>query len=272
MLKDITLGQYFPGNSFFHKLDPRIKIIAMIIFVVGVFAASSLLSYAALTLFVLICCIVSRISIKVIVKGLKPIIFITVIMGIINLFFTKGENPLVSFWIINIYPEGLVSAVFITLRIICLVAGTGVLLTYTTSPNVLSDAIESLLSPLKLVKIPVHDFAMIMNIALRFIPTIIEETDRIMSAQKARGADFETGSVINRAKALLPVLIPLLATEINRAAELANAMECRCYNGGEGRTRMKEMKISFRDPVFLAIVTAFAVGMFFIAGVKPFGY
>lgn len=265
MLKDITLGQFFPGNSAFHRADPRIKIICVIVFVVSVFFAATPLSYAVLTLFVAVCCLISGISVPVILKGLKPVVFITVFMGIINLFFTRGEDPIFSFWIVSVYPEGIRMAVFITLRILCLVAGTGVLLTYTTSPNVLSDALESLLSPLKLIKVPVHDFAMIMNIALRFIPTIIEQTDRIMSAQKARGANFESGSLISRAKAFLPVLIPLLATEINSAAELAVAMECRCYTDGKGRTRMKVMKLRLFDWLFLFCMTAFAVGMFFIA-------
>ncbi len=261
MMKDITLGQFFPGSSVFHRTDPRMKTVAMVLFVVCVFFADNLLSYALLLAGVLISCLLSSIDLRVIAKGLKPVLFIAVFMALINVFFTKGEVPLISFSFLSVYPEGLMAAVFIVIRLFCLVAGTSILLTYTTSPNVLCDAVESLLSPLKRLRVPVHDFAMMMTIALRFIPTLIEETDKIMSAQKARGANFETGSLLRRAKALLPVLIPLLVSAIRRASELAVAMECRCYTGGEGRTKLKRLQLCWRDWVFLLVTVLFGAGI-----------
>lgn len=265
MIKDITLGQFFPGNSVFHRADPRIKTVAMVLFVVSVFFADNLLSYAFLLVGVLLSCLLSRISFRVIAKGLKPVLFIAIFMALINVFFTKGQVPLLALGFLQIYPEGLIAAVYIVIRLFCLVAGTSILLTYTTSPNVLCDAIESLLSPLKKIRVPVHDFAMMMTIALRFIPTLIEETDKIMSAQKARGANFETGSLFSRAKALLPVLIPLLVSAIRRASELAVAMECRCYTGGEGRTKLKRLHLRVADFVFLFAVIAFGAGIVFLS-------
>ncbi|MBE6591265.1 MAG: energy-coupling factor transporter transmembrane protein EcfT [Ruminococcaceae bacterium] len=271
MLTDITLGQYFPGNSLLHKADPRMKVVSMLIFAVAVFMASGLLAYLFLAAFVLLACFLSGISLKVILKGLKPVVFITVFMGVINIFFTAGERVLVELGFIRICAEGLWAALFIAIRIISLVMGTTLLLTYTTSPNVLCDAIESLLSPLKRLHVPVHDFAMMMTIALRFVPALIEETDKIMSAQKARGANFETGSLLSRAKALLPVLIPLLVSSIRRATDLATAMECRCYTGGEGRTKMRVLKLSFKDWLFMLAWIALGVALYFLSTVKVWG-
>lgn len=271
MIKDITLGQFFPGNSVFHRADPRMKTVAMVLFVVSVFFADNLLSYALLLLGVLFACLLSRLNATVLVKGLKPVLFIAVFMGFINVFFTRGETLLAEFFFIRIYAEGLWAAAFIVIRLFCLVGGTGILLTYTTSPNVLCDAIESLLSPLKWVRVPVHDFAMMMTIALRFIPTLIEETDKIMSAQKARGADFETGNLLQRAKALLPILIPLLVSSIRRASELAVAMECRCYTGGEGRTKLKRLRLRFSDWVFLLAFVLFGAGLILLSYIDLWG-
>lgn len=255
MLKDITLGQYFPGNSILHRMDPRLKILLMIEFVVLVFFATNLYTFAYLTLCMVLLIFFSGISVSVIIKGLKPIIFISLFTALINVFWTTGETPMVDFYFVHIYPEGLWRALFMVLRIISLVAGTSVLLTYTTSPMDLTDALESLLSPLKKIHVPVHEFAMMMSLALRFVPTLVEETEKIINAQKARGADFESGNLFHRAKALVPILIPLFISAFSRATELAVAMECRCYTGGEGRTRMKVMRLKFDDILWFLIVS-----------------
>ena len=260
MLMDITLGQFFPGKSLLHMIDPRVKIILSIAYIVSVFLATSASAYMLLVGFTVFLVVLSGINVKVILKGMRPLIFIIILTSLINIFFTKGETLLLSWWIINIYAEGLINALFMALRITSLLIGTSVLLTYTTSPIALTDAIERLLSPLRVIKLPVHEFAMMMTIALRFIPTLIEETDKIMSAQKSRGADFSTGGLIKRAKALIPVLIPLFISAFRRADELAVAMECRCYRGGNGRTRMTKLHLHFYD--FLAVLTIAA----FIAG------
>lgn len=257
MIKDITLGQYFPGNSIIHRIDPRVKIILTIAYIVAIFLAKSLWAFILVSASALILVAISKISAKTIIKSLKPLIFILVFTTFFNIFWTEGEVLLVSFWVINIYLEGVIFALFMILRITSLMIGTTVLLTYTTSPIMLTDALERLLSPLRLIKIPVHEFSMMMTIALRFIPTLIEETDKIISAQKARGADFESGSLIRRAKALVPILIPLFISSFRRADELATAMECRCYRGGEGRTRMTKLKCRSLD--FLAV---FAMALF----------
>lgn len=241
MLKDITLGQYFPGNSFIHRLDPRTKLIALIVYIVALFVAVNWISYGIVFLFLAVVIAISTIPLKSIFRGMKPLIFILIFTGILNLFFTGGETVLASFWGITITIEGMVRAVFMVLRILMLITGT-FLLTYTTSPIALTDGLESLLSPLKLIRVPVHELAMMMCIALRFIPTLIEETDKIMSAQKARGADFESGSLMKRVKALVPILVPLFISAFRRADELATAMECRCYQGGTGRTKMKILR------------------------------
>ena len=253
MLKDITLGQYFPGNSVIHRLDPRTKLIMVIVYIVALFMANyGIVSYAVLLAFLISCIKISTVGLKAITRGLKPVLIILIFTAVLNMFYTSGEHELVSFWIFTITLEGIISAVYIVLRIMMLITGT-FLLTYTTSPIALTDGMESLLGPLKKIKLPVHELAMIMSIALRFIPTLIEETDKIMSAQKARGADFETGSLLQRAKALIPILVPLFISAFRRADELAVAMECRCYHGGEGRTRMKTLKYARRD--FNALLT-----------------
>ena len=247
MLKDITLGQYFPGTSVIHRMDPRAKLIMLVVYIVTLFLAVSWVSYGALLVFLIACIKISAIPPKSIVKGMKPLVFILVFTGVLNIFFTAGEGtPLVSFWGVEIYAEGLKRAFFMVVRILMLISGT-FLLTYTTSPIALTDALESLLSPLKKIGIPVHELSMMMCIALRFIPTLIEETDKIMCAQKARGADFESGSIIDRAKALVPILVPLFISAFRRADELATAMECRCYHGDEGRTKMKLLRYKRND-------------------------
>ena len=246
MLKDITLGQFFPGNSFVHRLDPRTKLLFLIVYIVALFTAVNWISYATILLFLIIVICVSKIPVKSIVSGMKPLIFILVFTGVLNIFFTAGETVWFSWGVIKITKEGLIRAVFMMGRILMLITGT-FLLTYTTSPIALTDGLESLLSPLKILHLPVHELSMMMCIALRFIPTLIEETDKIMSAQKARGADFETGNLIHRVKALVPILVPLFISAFRRADELATAMECRCYQGGEGRTKMKLLRFHRGD-------------------------
>ncbi len=258
MLKDITLGQFFPGNSPVHRMDPRTKLIMLIVYIVVLFSAVNWVTYGVVFLFLAITIAISKIPLKAIVRGMKPLVLILVFTGILNLFFTAGEHILVSFWVINITREGVLRAVFMVARILMLIAGT-FLLTYTTSPIALTDGLESLLSPLKVLRLPVHELSMMMCIALRFIPTLIEETDKIMSAQKARGADFENGSLMERVKALIPILVPLFISAFRRADELATAMECRCYHGGEGRTKMKLLRYHRVD------LCAFGIGILLTA-------
>ena len=246
MLKDITLGQYFPGHSFVHRLDPRTKLIMLVVYIVALFTAVNWVSYALCLVFLGVTIAISTIPLKAIVRGMKPLVFILVFTGILNLFFTGGETVLVSFLNLAITKEGLIRAIFMVVRILLLISGT-FLLTYTTSPIALTDGLESLLGPLKVIRLPVHELSMMMCIALRFIPTLIEETDKIMCAQKARGVDFENGSVVDRAKALIPILVPLFIGAFRRADELATAMECRCYQGGEGRTKMKLLRYHRND-------------------------
>jgi len=264
MLKDITLGQFFPGNSPVHKIDPRMKIIITVIYIVAVFFAKNIYSFSLLILFSFLVTAMSRIKASVILKGFKPILFIVAFTAIINLFWTKGEVPVVDFWVIQIYPEGIITALFMIIRILSLVMGTSLLLSYTTSPIALTDALERLMKPLKYIRVPVHEFSMMMTIALRFIPTLIEETEKIINAQKARGADFESGNILHRAKALIPILIPLFISAFRRADELAVAMECRCYHGGEGRTKLKILHLTFSDFLWLVFTLVFTVGVFFV--------
>ena len=253
MISDITLGQFFPGYSPLHRLDPRTKILVALAFIVGVFVANNLLAFLLLTLVTLFLIQISRISFRVILKGIKPVIIILIFTAILNVFLTSGTGePLVAFAFIKIYKEGIIRAVFMALRVILLIVGTSVLLTYTTSPIALTDGIESLLSPLKKIKVPVHVFAMMMSIALRFIPTLIEETEKIMNAQKSRGADFSSGNLVKRAKALIPILVPLFVSSFKRAEELATAMECRCYRGDNNRT--KYVKLTYRARDFVAML------------------
>ena len=255
MLKDITLGQFFPGDSIVHRLDARTKIILVIIFIAAVFQASGVISYALVIAAVAVSIGLSRINPKTVFKGLKPMIFIIALTALLNIFYTEG-TPI--FWIITW--EGIIKAVQMTLRITLLISGT-VMLTYTTSPMALTDGLDTLLSPLKKLKVPVHEITLMMSMALRFVPTLIEETDKIMSAQKARGADFETGSLIERAKALLPVLVPLFVSSFRRADELAVAMESRCYHGGDGRTRLKQLRMQKRDYIALCGGIVFLAGL-----------
>ena len=253
MLKDITLGQYFPGNSPVHRLDPRTKLLILIVYIVALFMAGDWISYGLVFFFLATVIAISRIPLKSLVRGMKPLVIILLFTAVLNLFFTDGKQVLAEFWGLKITMEGVMRAIFMVLRILMLISGT-FLLTYTTSPIALTDGLESLLGPLKKIKVPVHELAMMMCIALRFVPTLIEETDKIMNAQKARGADFENGNLIRRVKALVPVLVPLFISSFRRADELATAMECRCYHGGEGRTKMKLLRYKRRD--FLAFLVA----------------
>ena len=253
MLKDVTLGQFFPGDTVVHRLDPRTKLIWVIVYIVALFNAYDWISYALVLAVTVACVAVSRIKPATIMRGLKPLILVIVLTAVLNIFYTAG-TPVLPGWIITW--EGLKKAFLLVARIMMLIAGT-FLLTYTTSPIALTDGLEMLLNPLKKIKVPVHEMAMMMSMALRFIPTLTEETDKIMSAQKARGADFETGSIIQRARALLPILVPLFVSAFRRADELAVAMESRCYHGGEGRTRMKTLHMEKRDMVGLVLGAVF---------------
>ena len=257
-LKDITLGQYFPGNSPLHRMDPRTKILALMLYIVALFLGGSFVSYGVNLAVLALMVAISRIPLKSIVRGLKPVVFILIFTAVLNLLYTPGETVLCKFWIITVTLEGIKNAFFMVVRIMMLITAT-FLLTYTTSPILLTDGIESLLSPLKLIRVPVHELAMMMSIALRFIPTLIEETDKIMCAQRARGADFESGSLIRRAKALIPLLVPLFISAFRRADELAVAMECRCYHGGKGRTRLRQLQYRGLDWVTIALALVLCV-------------
>ena len=260
MLRDITIGQHFPGNSLVHRFDPRLKLVLTVVYIVLLFAASNPLGLTLSILFLGVMYKVAKIPVKMIGKSLKPILPIVLFTAVLNLFFVSGEgDPLVHFWFLTIYAEGVRYAVLMAVRVMALIAGTS-LLTYTTSPIVLTDAIEQLLKPLGKLPFPVHELAMMMSIALRFIPTLIEETDKIMNAQKARGAQLDTGKMTDRVKALVPVLIPLFISAFRRADELAMAMECRCYRGGTGRTRLKVLRCEKQDYIDLAVcIACFAV-------------
>ena len=264
MLKDITLGQYFPGDTVVHRLDPRTKLLLVIVYIVGLFNSTGWYSYAFVVLITALCMAMSQIKPKTALKGLKPLVIIIILTALLNIFYTDG-TPIVPGWIITW--EGLAKAAMMSLRIILLIVGT-FMLTYTTSPIALTDGLEIMLNPLKKIKVPVHEMAMMMSMALRFIPTLIEETDKIMSAQKARGADFETGSLAQRAKALLPILVPLFVSAFRRADELAVAMESRCYHGGSGRTRMKQLSMQGIDMAALLLGVLFLAAIFVM---KKFG-
>ncbi len=255
MLRDITIGQYFPGNSIIHRLDPRFKLIITGIFIAMLFSASNFISISVGIIFLAFAFSLSKIPFKLMLKSLKPILPIIILTTILNIFFIDGEI-FVKLGFMEITYKGLELSGFMIIRIVSLIIGSS-LLTYTTSPIALTDAIERLLSPLAKIKFPVHELSMMMTIALRFIPTLIEETDKIISAQKARGADMESGNLLRRAKAMTPILIPLFVSAFRRAEELALAMECRCYHGGDGRTRLKQLKSSAKDYNALAISTLF---------------
>ena len=262
MLKDITIGQYFPGKSVLHRLDPRMKILLTVGYIVMLFTVSNPLGLCVGILFLIFAYANSGIPPRMITKSLKPVIPIIIFTTVLNMFFVKGD-PLFDWWIFHISRQGLLTAVVMTIRIICLIAGTS-LLTYTTSPITLTDGLERLMKPLKKVHFPVHELSMMMTIALRFIPTLIEETDKIMSAQKARGADLESGGIMQRARALVPILIPLFVSAFRRADELALAMECRCYRGDVGRTRMKQLHYSWQDGVAAALTIGCIAGVIMV--------
>ena len=256
MLRDITIGQYFPGNSVIHRLDPRFKIIITIIYIVMLFTGDNFLCLAVGAVFTFGAILLSRIPLKMFFKSVKPLFIFLFITSLINLLFMSRGDVLFEWKFIKITDEGLTTSAFMVIRIVLLIMGTS-LLTYTTSPITLTDAIERLLSPLRKIKFPVHELAMMMSIALRFIPTLIEETDKIMSAQKARGAEIDTGSFAVRAKNLVSILVPLFISAFRRADELATAMECRCYHGGEGRTRLRQLRSAPRDYIALAVTVLF---------------
>lgn len=253
-LKDITLGQYFPGNTVIHRLDPRTKLLFTILYIVALFSAKGGAAYAVLFLTLCACIAISKIRPKTILRGMKPILFIIILTAVLNIFYTPGD-PIWQWKFLKITVEGLWAAFFMVLRISFLITCT-FMLTYTTSPIMLTDGLEKLLGPLKKVHVPVHELSMMMSIALRFIPTLIEETDKIMSAQKARGADFDTGNLFQKAKALVPLLVPLFISAFRRADELATAMECRCYHGGEGRTRLRQLRFRGSDIAALVLGAA----------------
>lgn len=265
MLKDITLGQYFPGSSVIHRMDARVKLVLTILFIVMLFAAHNIWGLMVGVVFTIISFAISRIPASMIGKSLKPIIPLVIFTALLNILFVRTGDVYWQWNFIKITNEGVSTAVYMVIRIVCLIVGSS-LLTYTTSPIDLTDAIERLLSPLKKIKVPVHELAMMMTIALRFIPTLIEETDKIMNAQKARGSELDTGTMGDKVRGMIPIFIPLFVSSFRRAEELATAMECRCYHGGEGRTRMKQMKTAMRDwvgcgytAVFMAAVVVMNV-------------
>lgn len=259
MLSDITIGQFFPGNSFLHRMDPRMKLALTFAYIIVIFIPDNWAGLALAVAFLVGCVLLSHIPCRLILKGLKPVLPLLLFTSLINIFYVDGQ-VLFRIWVLKITAEGIYTALFIALRILCLIAASS-LLTYTTSPTTLTDALERLLSPLRHIRVPVHEIAMMMTIALRFIPTLIEETDKIMSAQKARGADMESGNLLQRVRALVPVLVPLFVSSFRRAYDLATAMECRCYHGGEGRTRMKQLHLRRSDIVALAVMVLLVAGL-----------
>lgn len=262
MLKNVTLGQYFPGNSVIHRLDARMKLLLVIAVIVLIFMADTLIGNLAVLGLLLAVIILSRVNLRFVLRGLKPLWFIIVLTFILNTFFFSGGTELVSWWILRITEEGLSNAIRLAVRLVYLITAT-TMLTLTTSPIALTDGLERLMKPLTLIRFPVHELAMMMTIAMRFIPTLLEETDKIMKAQTARGAEFDSGNVFKRAKGMVPLLVPLFVSAFRRADELAFAMESRCYNGGEGRTRMKILRLHYRDFVAAAIVAGLIVFMAF---------
>lgn len=260
MLTDITIGQYFPGNSLLHRMDPRIKLVLTFAYIIAVFIPRNWVGLGLAIAFLVVSVALSRLPLRLIFKSIKPILPLILITSLLNIFYVRDGQVLVDWWIFHITLKGIINAAFIAVRILCLIAGSS-LLTYTTSPTALTDALERLMKPLKVIHVNVHELAMMMTIALRFIPTLIEETDKIMSAQKARGADMESGGLMQRVKALIPVLIPLFVSSFRRAYDLAMAMECRCYRGGEGRTRMKQLHMAARDTISLVVTLIFMGGL-----------
>ena len=262
MIKNVTIGQYFPGDSVVHRIDPRMKLLLVISVIVAIFLASSWIGYLAILGFLVFTIIMSRVNIKFVARGLKPLWFIIVLTFVLNTFFYAEGNIIASWWIFKISQEGLYNAIRLAVRLVFLITAT-TMLTLTTSPIALTDGMERLMKPLKLIRFPVHELAMMMTIAMRFIPTLLEETDKIMKAQTARGAEFDSGNVLKRAKGMVPLLVPLFVSAFRRADELAFAMESRCYNGGEGRTRMKILRFHYRDFVSAAVVVGLIVFLAF---------
>lgn len=263
MLSGVTIGQYFPGHSLLHRMDPRVKLVLTFVYIFAVFIPRNWVGLLLAVLFLVLCVALSRLPVRLVLKSIKPILWLVAFTSLLNIFYVDKGVHLFDWGFIHITSQGLITAAFIATRIICLIAGSS-LLTYTTSPTTLTDALERLMSPLKVVRLNVHELAMMMTIALRFIPTLIEETDKIMSAQKARGADMESGGLMQRVKALIPVLVPLFVSSFRRAYELATAMECRCYRGGEGRTRMKQMHMRAADGVCLAVMAGLVAILFIL--------
>lgn len=260
MLKDITIGQYYNVDSPMHRMDARMKIILTVVFIVSIFMCKSFPALGLMVLFTLAVNIISKVPLKMVAKSLKPIVIIVIFTSVLNIFYIRGGTTLVDWYFIHITSNGLLTALFMAIRIVCLVVISS-LLTYTTTPTVLTDSLEKLFAPLKLIKVPVSTLAMMMTLALRFIPTLIDEIDRITNAQKARGADLDNGSFMQRVKALVPIIVPLFVSSIRRAYELADAMDCRCYTGGPGRTRMKQMKLKPSDFVYLAVTAVYFAGI-----------
>lgn len=270
-MKSIAFGQYYPADSVIHRLDPRAKVIMMILYIVCSMVCKNILAFAVLLASAPVIVLLSKIPLRTILRSIRPILFILAFTMILNVFWTVGDTLLVSVGFLKIYAEGIYKAIFMMVRIVCMIVVTSVFLTYTTTPIALTDALEQLLGPLKKIRVPVHEFTMMMTIALRFIPTLIEETEKIMSAQKARGADFTTGSLVKRAKALIPILIPLFVSAFRRADELAVAMECRCYRGGEGRTKLHVLRYTLSDAVAILAIVALGMGLILL-NVYGIGY
>lgn len=258
MIRDITIGQYYPVNSILHRLDPRVKLFGTLLFIISLFIVNNFLGYVFVTIFLGILIILSKVPLKYILKGLKVIIILLLISVIFNLFLTPGE-VMIKFWIFKITDTGIRTAAFLSIRLIYIIVGSSIM-TLTTTPNNLTDGFEKALNPLNKIRVPIHEMAMMISIALRFIPILMEETDKIMKAQLARGADFEQGNIIKRAKSLVPILIPLFISSFRRATDLAVAMEARCYKGGEGRTKMKPLKYRLSDVIsYIAVIVYFLI-------------
>ncbi|MCF2555349.1 energy-coupling factor transporter transmembrane component T family protein [Faecalicatena contorta] len=268
MIRDITIGQYYPAKSILHRLDPRVKLVSTLLYLISLFLFKSIPGYLVATLFLAAVIQVSKVPFKHIVKGLKPIIMLLLITVIFNLFLTRSGDVLFHKWIITITEGGLVTAVYMAIRLVYLIIGSS-LMTFTTTPNELTDGIEKLLYPLNKIHVPVHEVAMMMSIALRFIPILLEETDKIMKAQIARGADLESGNMIQKAKAMIPILVPLFVSAFRRANDLAMAMEARCYRGGEGRTKMKPLQYHSRDRIAYIVVIVYVIGVVLVGRCVP---
>ncbi len=268
MIRDITIGQYYPAKSILHRLDPRVKLVSTLLYLVSLFLFRSIAGYLVATLFLIGIIRLSRVPFGYIVKGLKPVIMLLMITVVFNLFLKKEGEVLVHIWRLSITTAGLRNAVYMAVRLIYLIIGSS-LMTFTTTPNELTDGIEALLNPLNKIRVPVHEVAMMMSIALRFIPILLEETDKIMKAQQARGADFESGNIIQRAKAMIPILVPLFVSAFRRANDLAMAMEARCYRGGEGRTKMKPLRYKGRDRAAYVMIAVYVAAVVAIGRYVP---